>query len=103
MKKILFLMNYYSLPVPSTMGGGVEELMTLLLNEHEKEENPEYKFYFINKKLTGKEKKYNTEKEYKNSEVINVKYNHLANFFVRAVNKIFRKLKIKKQFNLYLK
>lgn len=99
MKKILFLMNYFSLPVPSTMGGGVEELMTLLLNEHEKEENPEYKFYFVNKKLTGKEKKYNTEKKYKNSEIVNVKYNHVAIFLTRAINKIFRKLKIKKQFS----
>ena len=39
MKKIVFMMPFYMLPLPSTMGGGVEELMTLLLNEHEKQEN----------------------------------------------------------------
>ena len=42
MKKIVFMMPFYAFPVPSTMGGGIEELMTLLLNENEKQEKQLY-------------------------------------------------------------
>lgn len=98
MKKIVFMMPFYMLPLPSTMGGGVEELMTLLLNEHEKQENPEYKFYFVNKKIYGKNAKFQTDCTYKNSEVINIKYNRFFNTIIRLINKGLKILKIKKRF-----
>lgn len=102
MKKIVFLMPFYAFPVPSTMGGGVEELMTLLLNENELQQNPEYEFYFITKNLYGKKKKYNCINEYKNSKVIKIKYNRFVNTCIRIINRVLKILKIKKRFaNLY--
>lgn len=103
MKKIVFLMPFYSLPVPSTMGGGVEELLTLLLEEHEKVIEPDTKFYFITKDLYGKTKKqFNSSTKYNNSEIIKIDYLPFFNNFVRATNKILKKLHINKRFtNIY--
>lgn len=53
MKKIVFLNPSYGLPVPSIMGGAVEELETLLLKQNEKFAS-EYKFYFVQKALDKK-------------------------------------------------
>ena len=75
MKKIVFLMPFYAFPVPSTMGGGVEELMTILLEEHAKDIEADTEFYFITKQLYGTNKKlYDSKQEYKNSKIIKIKY-----------------------------
>ena len=98
MKKIIFMMPFYMLPIPSTMGGGVEELITLLLNENENQGNPKYKFYFIGKKLYGKNVKFESHTSYKNSEIINIKYNRLFNTFIRLINRVLKLFKIKRRF-----
>ena len=99
MIKIVFFMPFYAFPIPSTMGGGVEELMTILLEEHEKKENEDVKFYFVQKQLYGKNKKFETENIYRNSELVKVKYNRFFNFLVRGFNRFLKLLKINKRFS----
>ncbi len=99
MKKIVFFMPYYALPVPSTRGGGVEELMTLLLNENSKAKKTDYEFYFVMKKLYGKESSFEDNKTYNNCKIVKVKFNRFFNFLIRGLNTILRKLKIKIRFS----
>lgn len=99
MIKIVFFMPFYAFPIPSTMGGGVEELMTILLEKHEKKENEDVKFYFVQKQLYGKNKKFETENIYRNSELVKVKYNRFFNFLVRGFNRLLKCLKINKRFS----
>ena len=103
MKKIVFLMPFYAFPVPSTMGGGVEELMTILLEEHAKDIEADTEFYFITKQLYGTNKKlYDSKQEYKNSKIIKIKYNQFLNNCIRATNRVLKKLHINKRFsNIY--
>ena len=103
MKKIVFLMPFYAFPVPSTMGGGVEELMTILLEEHAKDIKADTEFYFITKQLYGTNKKlYDSKQEYKNSKIIKIKYNQFLNNCIRATNRVLKKLHINKRFsNIY--
>ncbi len=101
MKKIVFFSPFYMHPIPSKRGGGVEELMTLLLNENEKQ-NPEYEFYFVQKKLYGKNKKYETLDCFKNSKIVYIKYNRFVNWIIRGFNRFLKLIKINKRFsNLY--
>lgn len=95
--KIAFINPSYGLPVPSTMGGGVEELLTILLKENEKTDG-KHKFYFVQKYMYGKDSKYNTLTKYKNSELVLVKYNRVLNFFQRVFNKLLKLCKIKKEY-----
>lgn len=98
MKKVAFIITHYGLPVPSILGGGMEELMTNLLNENEKT-NGDYRFYFYYPALNGKEKKdYDTNLSFKNSECISVKYNRFTTFFVKVANRILKALHLKRVF-----
>lgn len=100
MKKIVFFIPFYGYPVPSVMGGGIEELMTLLLNEHEKQVNPDCKFYFIHKALYGKTKKqFDKDFTFKNTEIIKIKYNRVFNTLTRMFNRFLNLFKIKKRFS----
>lgn len=100
MKKIVFFIPFYGYPVPSVMGGGIEELMTILLNENEGQENSEYKFYFIHKALYGKTKKqFDQDFQLKNSEIVKIKYNRFFNTITRMFNRFLKLLKINKRFS----
>lgn len=100
MKKIVFFIPFYGYPVPSVMGGGIEELMTILLNEHEKQDKPDCKFYFIHKALYGKTKKqFDKDFTFKNTEIIKIKYNRVFNTLTRIFNRFLNLFKIKKRFS----
>lgn len=85
MKKVLFIMPYFSLPVDAKMGGAIEQLMNVLIEENEK--NNEYKFLIISP--------YEVERKYKNTEIIVVKENKFSKFIRRSILYIIRKLKLK--------
>ncbi len=95
--KIVFYNSFMGLPIPSTMGGGAEELLTILLNENEKADSPD-EFYFVQKYCYGKEKKYMMPNNLQNSKLVYVRYNRFFNFFQRVVNKCLKILKIKKNY-----
>ena len=90
-------MPFYAFPIPSTMGGGVEELMTILLEEHAKQNGSDVKFYFVQKQLYGKNKKFDSDNVFKNSELVKVKYNRFLNFLIRGFNRLLKLLKINKR------
>lgn len=92
-------MPFYAFPIPSTMGGGVEELMTILLEEHAKQNGSDVKFYFVQKQLYGKNKKFDSDNVFKNSELVKVKYNRFLNFLIRGFNRLLKLLKINKRFS----
>lgn len=95
--KIAFCNSIIGLPVPSTLGGGAEELLTILLNENQTQ-NSENEFYFVQKYLYGQDAQYMSPNQYKNSKLVYVKYNRFLTFIQRAFNKCLKILKIKRNF-----
>lgn len=84
-KKLLFIMPSQSLPVDARDGGAVEQLMNDLINENEKLQN--YDMVFISPS--------DVNKRYKNTAVVQVVNNRFCTFFIKAINKVFKLLKIK--------
>lgn len=88
MKKIVFVMPSFSLPVDASEGGAIEQLVNVLITKNE--EYKKYKFIFLSPKKV--------EKKYINTEVVAIKTNKFKNFMIRVLNYALRKLKIKIKF-----
>ena len=99
--KVVFVNPEYGYPVPSTMGGGVEELLTLLLEENENSSG-QNEFYFVQKFLYGKDAKWMPHNKYKNSKLVFIKYNRFLTFIQKAINKILKIFRIKKELPYYV-
>lgn len=99
--KIAIVFQQDKLPVPDTMGGAVEGLSTILLDENEKT-NGAHKLYIIQQQLHGKDAKYQEKKEYKNSEIVLIKTNKFCNFFGRAINKLCKIFKVPSKLYTYV-
>ena len=90
MKKIIFIMPMGSLPVPSCLGGSVETLLTMLIEQNELV--PQYEFYIINAKL----KNYTTLNVfYKYTKIYNVNISTCEQKLFRFINFINRKFSYK--------
>lgn len=98
--KIAFINPIYGLPIPATMGGAVEELMTILLNEHEKSDS-EHKFYFVQPKISKANREFICNKKFSKTELVFVKYNKLVTKFQKLIGKCLKLIKIKKQLPYY--
>lgn len=99
--KVALINPFYGLPVPATMGGAVEELMTIILENHEKTES-DIEFYYFQKELDKADKKYKPEVKYKKSEIVFVKYNKFLTTLQRAFGKLCKLLHIKKKLPYYV-
>ena len=99
--KVVFVNPEYGYPVPSTMGGGVEELLTLLLEENENSSG-QNEFYFVQKFLYGKDAKWMPHNKYKNSKLVFIKFNRFLTFIQKAINKILKIFRIKKELPYYV-
>lgn len=85
MKKVLIVMPLYSLPLDAKMGGAIEQLMNGLIKENEK-------YGIIDLHFTTFDE---VEEKYSKTTIHVVKENKIKKFFIKAVNKIFKILKIK--------
>ena len=99
--KVALINPYYGLPVPATMGGAVEELMTIIINEHEKQSS-DCKFYYFQKELDKADQKYKPENKFKNTELVFVKYNKVLTFLQRAFGKLLKILGFKRKLPYYV-
>lgn len=85
MKKIVFIMPFFSLPIDASKGGAIEQLMNVLIEENER--LGRYEFIFISP--------YTVDKKYKNTKIITIKENGLSKFIRRSILYLIRKLKLK--------
>ena len=99
--KIVFVNPHNGLPVPATMGGAVEELLNILLIQNEKSSNP-YELFYVQKYLTGEDKKYLCEKTFKYDKIVYVKNNKFRNLFYRVINKLCRIFRVKKKYSNFV-
>ena len=96
--KVAFILQEDKLPVPDTMGGAVEALAAILLEQNEKAQT-EHEFYFIQSKI--KETKYQPNIEYKHNKVVLVKHNRFFSHLVTFINKALKKLKFKSKLKTF--
>ena len=93
--KVALVMPWWSHPIPSVLGGAVEGLMTMLINENEKCGKAPTIYCF--QKDIKKEQKDNLEADkYKHTKLIFVKHNNFINKLQRAFCKLLSILHIKK-------
>ena len=93
MKKVAIISRHYFLPIPPIYGGACEELINILIEENEKDKKVELVCFqkYFNKKTMLELQKY----KFQNTKMVYVKTNKLVDFFVKATNKICKKLKLK--------
>lgn len=89
MKKILFIMPMYSLPVDASMGGAIEQLMKGHIDENEVAENKN-ELIFISP--------FALEKTYNNTKVLQVKVSNIFDKLRRTFYFPLRKLKLVKDY-----
>ncbi len=96
MKKIAFVLPEYAMPVPSIMGGAVEQLLDILIEENEKNEVFKFSIYlpYFSKEIVSKLKNF----KFKHTNLVFIKRTFFINFFIRVINKLNRIFHNKKQF-----
>lgn len=94
MKKIAIISPGF-LPVPAVRGGGVEQLITTIIQKNEQCKNS------INIDLYTIYNNRIRDDIFKKTKIIQIRTNKIAVFFEHYVNRIFKKLKIKKIFSCY--
>lgn len=99
--KVCFVEQNTRLPVPATMGGAMEQLLTILLEENEKSKE-DIEMFFVQNNLEKIDKKFWAVKEYKKSKFCYIYYNKIVNKIRKIINKICDGLKIKKTFPLHI-
>ena len=97
MEKVALVSQGRFLPVPAIYGGACEELMNIILTENEKYKKAN--IFYLQKEYDSKTMEILKQKKFESTEMIYIKNNRFIDFCVKAINKVFRKLKIKVQFS----
>jgi len=90
MKKICIITPMF-MPVPAVLGGGIENLITALLNQNEL--NDKFKFTVYTTPHP------NIKNNYKNSNIKQIELNFFVKIIKKIINKIFNILKIEKYYD----
>ena len=91
--KVALIMPWWSHHVPSTSGGAIVSLMSMLINENEKSDK--CTIYCVQKDVNKEQKKEIVANKYKQTELVFVKYNKLINAFQRGLCRLLSFLHIK--------
>jgi len=94
MKKIAIVCPAHFFPIPAMFGGACEQLVTLVLNEHEKADN-DIELTLIQKTFPKEQMESISKQKYSKTKRVYFKTNSFFEFFTKAINKILKTLKLK--------